>query len=161
MKTHMVRRNCRALGIWQMVMFTLAIISAGANAQADDADRIQPYAANPFSWQYKGQPVLLLGGSGNDNPFNHLTGLMAGGDELGGAAPGFPAPMSQTLEEHLDTLVALAGNYLRNTTSSRMRSTSSGWSRAMICCPIVRKTKPTFSRRFGTKTRSKRNEEVT
>ena len=26
-------------------------------------DRIQPYAKNPFYWQYKGAPVLLIGGS--------------------------------------------------------------------------------------------------
>ena len=25
--------------------------------------RIQPYSENPFYWQYKGEPVLLLGGT--------------------------------------------------------------------------------------------------
>jgi len=29
----------------------------------NDQDRIQPYSGNRFYWQYKGQPVLLLGGS--------------------------------------------------------------------------------------------------
>ena len=32
-------------------------------------DRIQPYAQNPFYWQHKGRPVLLLGGSREDNLF--------------------------------------------------------------------------------------------
>jgi hypothetical protein len=43
-----------------------SMISAGALAQTDDPERIQPYAANPFYWQYKGQPVPLLGGSDSD-----------------------------------------------------------------------------------------------
>ncbi len=34
-----------------------------------NADRIQPYPQNPFYWQYKGKPVLLLGGSVEDNLF--------------------------------------------------------------------------------------------
>lgn len=65
--------------------------------RADDAARIQPYPENPFYWQYKGEPVLLLGGSGHDNLFNHPDGLAA----------------------HLDTLAASGGNYIRNTMSSR------------------------------------------
>jgi len=32
-----------------------------------DSDRIRPYEKNPRYWQYKGQPVLLLGGSKEDN----------------------------------------------------------------------------------------------
>ncbi len=39
-----------------------------------DPDRIQPYINNPRYWQYKGEPVLLLGGTVTDNLFqiNHL-----------------------------------------------------------------------------------------
>jgi hypothetical protein len=91
------RKNSRALGIWQMVMFTLAMISAGVLAAADDADRIQPNRENPYYWQYQGEPVLLLGGSWQDNLFNHPVGLA----------------------EHLDLLVASGGNYVRNTMSHR------------------------------------------
>ena len=32
-------------------------------------NRIKPYAENPSYWQYKGKPVLLLGGSVEDNLF--------------------------------------------------------------------------------------------
>ena len=32
-----------------------------------DSDRIQPYETNPRYWQYKGKPVLLLGGSKDDD----------------------------------------------------------------------------------------------
>ena len=59
-------------------------------------DRIRPYEQNPFYWQYKGQPILLLGGSVEDNLFQ-----IAG------------------LEEHLDLLASVGGNYVRCTMSSR------------------------------------------
>lgn len=65
--------------------------------RASIADRIQPYPKNPFYWQYRRQPVLLLGGSREDNLFNHPDGLA----------------------EHLDALRAAGGNYVRNTMSSR------------------------------------------
>jgi hypothetical protein len=68
---------------------------------AADADRIRPYEENPFYWQYKGEPVLLLGGSDQDNLFNH---------------PDLPP---DGLEAHLDLLVSVGGNYVRNTMSSR------------------------------------------
>jgi hypothetical protein len=58
---------------------------------------IRPYVENPFYWQYKGKPVFLLGGTWQDNLFNHPDGL----------------------EEHLDKLVACGGNYIRNTMSHR------------------------------------------
>ncbi|RPJ83032.1 MAG: hypothetical protein EHM18_14965 [Acidobacteria bacterium] len=38
-------------------------------ALADGADHIRPYEANPRYWQYEGRPVLLLGGSKDDNLF--------------------------------------------------------------------------------------------
>lgn len=59
-------------------------------------DSIRPYPANPDYWQYKGQPVLLLGGTKDDNLFQ-ISGL----------------------EQHLDDLASVGGNYLRNTMSSR------------------------------------------
>ncbi len=61
-----------------------------------DQDRIQPYPKNPFYWQYKDQPVLLLGGSIEDNLFQ-----------------------IPKLEEHLDLLRSVGGNYMRCTMSSR------------------------------------------
>jgi len=63
---------------------------------ASDNDRIRPYAANPFYWQYQGEPVMLLGGSREDNLFQ-----------------------IPDLDEHLDLLVRAGGNYIRNTMSDR------------------------------------------
>lgn len=60
------------------------------------SDRIQPYAKNPRYWQYQGQPVVLLGGSKDDNLFQ-----------------------IPDLEEHLKLLASVGGNYIRNTMSSR------------------------------------------
>jgi hypothetical protein len=57
---------------------------------------IQPYTDNLKYWQYKGQPVLLLGGSNNDNLFQ-----------------------SPDVEEQLDLLQSMGGNFVRNTMSSR------------------------------------------
>jgi hypothetical protein len=62
----------------------------------NDEDRIQPYAGNPFYWQYKGQPVLLLGGSREDNLFQ-----------------------IPDIVQHLDLLQSVGGNYVRCTMSSR------------------------------------------
>ncbi len=77
----------------------LAVVGMAAvpgTAQADE-DRIQPYKENPFYWQYKDEPVLLLGGSWQDNLFNHPVGL----------------------ERHLDVMQSVGGNYLRNVMSHR------------------------------------------
>lgn len=63
----------------------------------DHQDGIQPFKENPMYWQYKGKPLLLLGGSWQDNLFNHPTGLA----------------------EHLDLLLSVGGNYVRNTMSHR------------------------------------------
>ena len=50
------------------------VLAAGAGlvqeiAVAQDASGIQPYESNPRYWQYQGEPVLLLGGTGDDNLF--------------------------------------------------------------------------------------------
>ncbi|MCL4190237.1 MAG: hypothetical protein KJZ87_00720 [Thermoguttaceae bacterium] len=60
------------------------------------AGRIRPWGDNPRYWQYKGQPVLLLGGSKDDNLFQ-----------------------IPDLREHLDEMRAAGGNYIRNTMSDR------------------------------------------
>jgi hypothetical protein len=62
----------------------------------NDANRIQPYPDNPFYWQLKGKPVILLGGSREDNLFQ-----------------------IPDIEAHLDRLAAVGGNYVRCTMSSR------------------------------------------
>ena len=79
------------------LIFLLAVSGClsrqGGNSDEND---IKPYKENPRYWQYKGSPVLLLGGAGDDNLFQ---------------LPG--------LEEHLDLLQSIGGNYIRNTMSSR------------------------------------------
>jgi len=64
----------------------------------DSADemRIQPYAENPYYWQYKGEPVLLLGASKDDNLFQ-----------------------IPDLEAHLDEMKCVGANVIRNTMSDR------------------------------------------
>jgi hypothetical protein len=63
-----------------------------------DRNGICPYVRNPFYWQYKGESIVLIGGSDMDNLFQ-WTG--------------------SKLTDHLDLLIAAGGNYVRNTMSSR------------------------------------------
>ncbi|MHC4740152.1 MAG: hypothetical protein ACYS9Y_14680, partial [Planctomycetota bacterium] len=58
--------------------------------------RIDINTQNPAYWQYGGKPMLLLGGSVQDNLFQ-----------------------IPDLEAHLDLLKSVGGNYVRNTMSSR------------------------------------------
>ena len=60
-------------------------------------DRIRVSSEFPQYWEYQGRPVLLLGGSDEDNLFNH------------------PALMRRNLE----VLARVGGNYVRATLSSR------------------------------------------
>lgn len=69
-----------------------------SSAQNFSADRVQPYKENPRYWQYKGEPVLFIGASDEDNPFQ------------------WPR---KKLVEQLDAMVAAGGNQLRNTMSDR------------------------------------------
>ena len=57
---------------------------------------MKPYKANPRYWQYKGKPVLLLGGSKTDHIF-----------------------LLDELKDHLDEIKEVGGNYVRNTMSQR------------------------------------------
>jgi len=67
-----------------------------ARGNPNDGDRIRPYEANPFYWQYRARPVLLLGGSVEDNLFQ-----------------------IPDLEAHLDLLHSVGGNFVRCTMSAR------------------------------------------
>jgi hypothetical protein len=68
----------------------MPIVAAASNVGID------VYDANPRYWQYKGQPVLLIGGTKDDSIFQ-----------------------VPDLREHLDLLKSVGGNYVRNTMSSR------------------------------------------
>ena len=59
---------------------------------------IQPWKDNPRFWQYKGRPLMLLGGSNDDNLFQ------------------WPSDM---LIPHLDSIKEVGANYVRNTMSDR------------------------------------------
>jgi hypothetical protein len=77
------------------VLALTTVLLPGARA-AEPSGGIQPWSANPRYWQFKGQPVLLLGGSKDDNLFQ-----------------------IPDLKEHLDEMAAVGGNYIRNTMSDR------------------------------------------
>lgn len=83
--------NCRSLSFYSL----MGIVLATSTRAADDTG-LQPYSENPFYWQYHGKPVLLLGGSDDDNLFQ-----------------------MPNLDAHLDAVKAAGGNYIRNTMSDR------------------------------------------
>ena len=62
----------------------------------NSSECIKPYSENPYYWQYEGKPVLLLGGTKDDNLFQ-----------------------IPDLKTHLKELSAAGGNYVRNTMSDR------------------------------------------
>lgn len=68
----------------------------GEHPVFDRDETIRPYSENPRYWQYRGEPVLLLGGSVDDNLFQ-----------------------IPNLEAHLEEIAAAGGNYIRNTMSAR------------------------------------------
>ncbi len=65
---------------------------------AYEKNRIQPWKENPRFWQYKGKPVMLLGGSNDDNLFQWPSDLLI---------------------PHLNSMKKIGANYIRNTMSDR------------------------------------------
>jgi hypothetical protein len=86
------------------VLFLIAAIAIVLNtsrvpqlsAQDKNAERVQPYSKNPRYWQYKGEPVMLLGGSKTDHIF-----------------------LLDDLKQHLDEMQEVGANYVRCTMSQR------------------------------------------
>ena len=70
------------------------------------AQGIRPWSGNPYYWEYRGEPTLLLGGSADDDLFQY---------------EGFIA--------QLDTLVSCGGNLIRNTMAS---SSTRAWPFAKV-----------------------------
>lgn len=81
---------------WVALLVLCFAFPQPAAADSSDDARIKPWWKNARYWQYKGQPVLLLGGSKDDNLFQ-----------------------IPDLREHLDAIKAAGGNYIRNTMSDR------------------------------------------
>jgi len=81
---------------WLLTVFAVVVTCASVTTAGDSTKRIEIYGANPAYWQYDGKPILLLGGSKDDNLFQ-----------------------IPDLKEHLDLLKSVGGNYVRNTMSSR------------------------------------------
>lgn len=74
----------------------LLLVASTIISHANNSNRIQPYSENPYYWQYNGKPVMLLGGSKDDNLFQ-----------------------LPELKEHLNEIAEAGGNYIRNTMSDR------------------------------------------
>ena len=79
-----------------LLILSFTIKLSVAQTATSNADRIQPWTENPRYWQYKGKPVLLLGGSKTDHLF-----------------------LADGLLEHLNDIRQTGANYVRNTMSQR------------------------------------------
>jgi hypothetical protein len=83
-------------------LFLISIFLTGcsgiliAQSKINNGDCIKPWSENPRFWQYKGMPVLLLGGSKTDHLF-----------------------LAEGLREHLEEIHTTGANYVRNTMSQR------------------------------------------
>ncbi len=81
-------------------LFSIACVLAAfpAATMADTESPLRPWAENPFYWSWQGNPILLLGGSDDDNIFQW--------------------PEAELVVQ-LDRLAAAGGNVIRNTMSDR------------------------------------------
>jgi hypothetical protein len=70
--------------------------AAGPLLAQSSGGGLRPWPRNPRYWEYKGQPLLLLGASKDDNLFQ-----------------------IPDLDAHLDQMAAVGANYIRNTMSDR------------------------------------------
>ncbi|MCG9132970.1 hypothetical protein J5I95_14930 [Candidatus Poribacteria bacterium] len=82
--------------LFLLIFTTVCItVNTGTEAKEDiemEKNKIQIYKDNPRYWQYKGEPILLIGGSVDDNLFQ-----------------------IPNLKEHLELLKSVGGNYVRST----------------------------------------------
>ncbi len=84
------------LGLLAIMLLCIKPVFANEIGNSDSDKEIRVYTENPMYWQYNGEPVLLLGGTVQDNIFQ-----------------------IENLEEHLDLLASVGGNYVRSTMSAR------------------------------------------
>jgi len=88
-----VFRNSAMANVSFLLIAAFSIIASPAGGEIAG---IRPIDANPRYWQYKGKPLMLIGGSKDDSLFQ-----------------------IPDLKEHLDEMVAVGANYIRNTMSDR------------------------------------------
>ena len=79
-------------------LLALAFLLAFTAVRGAEPEGLRPWSKNRWYWSYHGQPVLLLGGSDDDNLFQ------------------WP---EKELGAQLDRLAAAGGNVIRNTMSDR------------------------------------------
>ena len=84
--------------IFFLIVATSSLFAAASRASADDGPNIEIWAENPWYWSDRGEPVLLLGGSDDDNLFQW--------------------PEADLIAQ-LDRIAAAGGNVIRNTMSDR------------------------------------------
>jgi hypothetical protein len=112
------------------VTFSMAVVilllCSLSKVNGQNAERIKPYKDNPRYWQYKGEPVLLLGGSKTDHIF-----------------------LLEDLEGHLDEIAGVGGNYVRNTMSQREGPDLKPHKRLADGKFDLRKWNPTYWDRFS------------
>ncbi len=103
------------------LLLTGGVLLMAATLHADDREamRIQPWSEDARYWQYRGEPVLLVGASNEDNLFNHPMVPPSGAEHEARDFAPLPSYEAEPLAEHLDRMVAAGGNYVRNTMSSR------------------------------------------
>ncbi|MCC5930154.1 MAG: hypothetical protein JJU28_12980 [Cyclobacteriaceae bacterium] len=77
--------------------FSLFISCESKKPEVPSTTYIDVDERSPWYWNYKGKTLVLLGGSWQDNMFNHPTGL----------------------KDHLDVMLSVGANYIRNTMSHR------------------------------------------
>lgn len=99
----MIHRSKRVTYNAMIFIMAWGIVWGSSAVYAADADRIQPYSENPFYWQFKGEPVLLLGGSETDGAFQWI---------------------GEQLTDHLYLLHSVGGNYIRNVMSDRREASA-------------------------------------
>ena len=102
----LTKSGCETL---YFALLLTVIILTGTSCRASVSDQyIDVDDRSPWYWNYRGKTTLLLGGSWQDNLFNHPGGL----------------------EEHLDVIASAGGNYLRNTMSHRNEGNVFAYARA-------------------------------
>jgi len=88
-----IKRGLECIPVVLVMLMLFPFTALSLNGQKN---RIDIYDKKPAYWQYKGKPLLLLGGTVDDSLFQ-----------------------IPDLKAHLDLLKSVGGNYIRNTMSSR------------------------------------------